>query len=162
MCDSSLAVGSRASRPMAIRRRVAWPTCITVFTEVAGKLVQILGKGARLVVQPGCPCPQVFLKGLGLAGQHRRSGVAAVAHHLRGDSLADLAFGQRIQREGEVGVGVNVDETRSDDLSRGIDLPLRLPVFAVSHGSDAPIFNSNVRPPRRCPVPVNHLSTTDQ
>ena len=37
MCDSSLSVGSRASRPMAIRRRVAWPTCITVFTEVAGK-----------------------------------------------------------------------------------------------------------------------------
>ena len=37
MCDSSPAVGSRASRPMAIRRRVAWPTCITVFTEVAGK-----------------------------------------------------------------------------------------------------------------------------
>ena len=37
MCDSSLAEGSRASRPMAISRRVAWPTCITVFTEVTGK-----------------------------------------------------------------------------------------------------------------------------
>ena len=147
---------------MAIRRRVAWPTCITVFTEVEGKLFQVLGKGARLVVQPGSPSPQVVLKGIGLARQHRRSGVAAVAHHLRGDPLTDLAFGQRVQREGEVGVGVDVDEPRSNDLSRGIDLPLRLSVSAVSHGSDAPISNSNVRPPRRCPIPVNHQSTTKQ
>ena len=124
--------------------------------------VQVLGKSARLVVQPRSPSPQVVLKGLGLARQHRRSGVAAVAHHLRGDPLTDLALGQRVQGKGEVGVGVDVDETRSDDLSRGIDLPLRLSVIAVSHSSDASISDGNVRPPRRRRIPVNHLSTTDQ
>ena len=57
---------------------------------------------------------------------------------------------------------MDVDETRSDDLSRGIDLPLRLLVFAVSHSGDASISDGNVRPPRRCPIAVNHLSATDQ
>ena len=125
MWDSSLAVGSRASRPTAIRRRVACPTCITVFNEMEEKAVHVLGEGARLVVQPRSPGPQVVLEGLGLAGQHGRGGVAAVANYLRGDPLADLGFGQRVQGECEVGVGVNVYEARSDNLSRGIDLPFR-------------------------------------
>ena len=50
--------------------------------------VQVLSKGARLVVQPGSPGPQVILEGLGFAGQHGRGGVAAVAHHLSCDALA--------------------------------------------------------------------------
>ena len=34
---SSPSVGARSSRPTVIRRRVLWPICITVLTDVAGK-----------------------------------------------------------------------------------------------------------------------------
>jgi hypothetical protein len=37
MVASSAAVAARLSIPTVMSRRVLWPTCITVFTEVAGK-----------------------------------------------------------------------------------------------------------------------------
>ncbi len=76
--------------------------------------------------------------------------------------VSSFSFLGGIPREGEVGVGVDVDETRGNDLSRGIELPLCLQASTVSHGCDASVSDGNIRLPRRRPVAVNHLSTTDQ
>ena len=75
--------------------------------------------------QPGRACRKIMGEEVGLPGQGRRNREAAIADDLRGDPLADLCFRQRIERQGEVGVGMNVDEARGKDPSGPVDLPDR-------------------------------------
>ena len=86
--------------------------------HVAGEIG--LGEG-----QPGRACRKIIGEKVGLSGQGRRNREAAIADHLGGDPLADLRFRQRIERQGEVGVGMNVDEAGGEDPSGPVDLPRR-------------------------------------
>ena len=47
---------------------------------------------------------------------------AAVADDLGGDTLPDLRLRQSIEWQGEVGMGMDVDEARSEDPSGSVDL----------------------------------------
>ena len=57
-----------------------------------------------------------------LPGQGRRNREAAIADHLSGDPLADLCFRQWVERQGEVGMGMDVDKARGEDPSGPVDL----------------------------------------
>ncbi|ELY96131.1 hypothetical protein C482_16183 [Natrialba chahannaoensis JCM 10990] len=67
----------------------------------------------------------------------------AVADDLDGDVLADLAVGRSVRGERGIGVRVDVDEARCDDVTRCVDL-----CFARSEDntnrSDSAIPNSNI------------------
>src|SRR5262249_50811586 len=92
-----------------------------------------------------------------LADQGSR-GRAAVADDLRRDPLADLAVRLGVEQEGQVGVGVGVDEAGGGDAAGGVEAPGRRGGGEVADGGDAPPLYANVRPVRRGPRAVDDLS----
>jgi hypothetical protein len=65
--------------------------------------------------QPRRACRQIMGKKFCLAGQGWGHREAAIANDLCGDTLADFGFGQRIERQGEVGMGMNIDKAGRQD-----------------------------------------------
>ncbi len=49
-----------------------------------------------------------------------------MADHLGRDALADLALGARVERQREVGMGLDVDEAGRDDEALGVDRMRRI------------------------------------
>ena len=87
------------------------------------KRVEIVGKRRLAERQPRRARAQIVAQQLDLAGQHRRDRKSAMADDLGGHALADLAFGLGIDRQGEVGMGLDVDEARRDREPCGVDGP---------------------------------------
>ena len=104
--------------PITIRRSVLWPTSMPAFTAVARKAIEVLGKARLAKRQPRRARAQIVLQQFDLAGQRRRDREAAMADDLRGDALAHLAFGLRIDRQREIGMRLDVDEARRDGEAR--------------------------------------------
>ena len=73
--------------------------------------------------QPGRAGRKIIGEEVGLSGQGRRDREAAIADHLGRDPLADLRLRQRIERQGEIGVGMNVDKAGGEHPAGPVDLP---------------------------------------
>ena len=56
-----------------------------------------------------------------LGGRRLRRDRAALADHLGGHPLPDLALGVAVGEQGEIGVGVRIDEARREHLAPGVD-----------------------------------------
>ncbi len=68
--------------------------------------------------------PEQVAQRLGAGGADREGRVTAIAGDVGRDALVDLALCAGIVEQGDVGVGVHVDEARRDDLACSVD---RLP-----------------------------------
>ena len=66
-------------------------------------------------------CGQVPEELLKFFGRRRGVGQAILAQGVGGDSLRELGLVPGVVQEGEVRVGVHVDEAGGDDTSRGVD-----------------------------------------
>jgi hypothetical protein len=86
--------------------------------HVAGKL----GLAER---EPRRARGQIMSEELRLAGQGGGHREAAIANNLCCDTLPDLRFGQGIEGQGEVGMGMDVDEARGEDAPGRVNLPRR-------------------------------------
>jgi len=103
-------------------------------------------------------------KDLGGAAEERRRAKAAVSHDLRRDALGDPSFEERKPivrgpRENEVAVGMEVDETRCDDLSRRVDDVLGFDLF--SEARDLPAPDREISPELGCAGTVENASVLD-
>jgi len=108
-------------------------------------------------------------KDLGGAAEERRRAEAAVSYDLGGDALGDPALEERQPfvrgpRENEVAVGMEVDETRCDDLSRRVDDVLDLDL--LSEARDLPAPDREISPELGCagavedaPVPEDDVGS---
>ena len=86
--------------------------------------VEIFAKAHFSKRQPGCAGVEVVGQQFDFAGQawgHRK---AAMANDFRGHTLAQFAFGFGVDRQGEVRVGFDVNESRGHHQSAGVDHPL--------------------------------------
>jgi hypothetical protein len=80
----------------------------------------------------------------GAAG-HRRERNAAIAGDDRGDALADLGRHLRRRQHQPVVVGVRIDETRRDDLARGVDLEAPRAPSSLADAHDTVALHRDVR-----------------
>ncbi len=103
-----------------------------------GEAVEILGECRVPKLQTRGAGPEVVSEQGGHAGQRGRDREAAVAHDLGGHALADLAFGARVQGQGEIGVRVDVYEAGGHHLAAGVDRPACRATRRTLDGHDAP------------------------
>ncbi len=75
---------------------------------------------------------------------HRRGAEAALTDDLRGHALADLAVGAAIDQQREVGMGVNVDESRRHRQARGVQALLGRCLAQVANGGYAVTANADI------------------
>ena len=86
-----------------------------------------------------------------------------MADHLGGDALADLALGQWIERQGEIGMGLDVDEARRDDETGGVDHARGIgPRCLRADGGDAVADDRDIGADRLGAGPVDHLAAADE
>ncbi len=130
--------------------------------------VEILREGLELV--PGNAGRQGVeahvlhvLKGAGEErdelGSDRCDGEAAVAGDDARDTVERRGGEPRVPEHLGVVVGVDVDEPRGHDLTRGVELPI--PSEAFPHADDAPFGHSHVGRPGGSPCPVDQRTSTD-
>ena len=85
------------------------------------KRVEIVGKARLAERQPGRARAEIIAQQLDLSGQHRRDREPAMADDLGRHALAHLALGLGIDRQREVGMGLDVDEAGRDREPGGVD-----------------------------------------
>ena len=117
---SSCGSGGRSSIPIVISRSVLCPTSITRLTESRGIGAHVIGEACLHKIEPRCARAQILLERVGLAGERRGAGIAAMADDLGRHPLTHLALRQRHQRQRPVGMGLDVDEAGRDDPARGV------------------------------------------
>ena len=106
--------------------------------------VEVLGERGLAEGQRRRAGRQVVGQQLGPSGQRRGGREAAVADHLGGHALADLALRAGIEGQGEVGMRVDVDEAGRHDLAARVDRPARRAPGARLEGGDAPVAHRHV------------------
>ena len=89
----------------------------------------------------------------------RRATVAALADHLGGHALVDLALRPAVDDQGEVGVGVNVDEAGAHCAPAEIQALFGLLIGQIPHAGDAPVLETDVRGERLRARTVEDLAT---
>ena len=75
--------------------------------------VQVVAEAAPAESDAVVDVADAGLPDIGIAGD-RRATEAALADDLRGHALVDLAFGTAVDQQGEVGMGVQIDEAGGD------------------------------------------------
>jgi len=74
------------------------------------------------------------------------------------DTLSKLAFGFRIDRQNEVGMGLDVDKTRRDGEAVGINDLVRVPNQAGAQCCNAAREESNIADAARAPAAVDQVA----
>ena len=123
---------------------------------------RVLGERGLPEIEPRGARPQVAGQRLGLAGQGRRHREPAMADDLGGHSLAYLALGLGHEGQGEVGMGLDVDEAGRDDQAPGLDDACSARRDVVADGGDTPVPERHVRAVPRCPCAVDDQCALDE
>ncbi len=123
---------------------------------------QELVEGAPVEGQPAVHEGHVLAKQRVALGHDGRRGEAAVARDLRRHALLGLAAGHRVERQVEVGVGVDVDEARREHAPRGVHGFPGLGPGERPHLGNAAGPHAHVGPKGGLAGAVQHLCVTDQ
>ena len=114
------------------------------------KGVEIVGKRRLAERQPWRARAEIIAQQFDLAGKARRDREAAMADDLGGDALAHLALGLGIDRQREVGMGLDVDEARRHREAGGVDdLGARRPAALSPIAAMRPSCDGEIRRDRR-------------
>ena len=98
--------------------------------------------------------------GLVVPGRRRRH--AAVADDLGGDPLGHGGGGAAFHQEGEVGVGVDVDEAGGDEAPGGVDGGSGRGPGEIANGGDAAVLDGHVGGARRGAGAVEEAASGDE
>ena len=90
------------------------------------KAAEVLAKGGLAKRQPGRAGAQVILDQLPLTGEDRRDREPAMPDDLCCHTLPYLALSLGVDRQSEIGMGLDVDKARRDGKTFGIDRPGRV------------------------------------
>ena len=71
--------------------------------------------------EPRRACRKIVGEEFSLSGQSRRNGEAAIPDDLRSNPLPDFRFRHRVERQREVGMGMNVDKAGREDQPSPVD-----------------------------------------
>ena len=112
--------------------------------------------------QPRRAGREVFAQHGGPAGQDGGDRKSTVADDLQRHALTDLGFRARIERQREVGVRVNVDESRRHDLAARVDDAAGRAGRARLDGDDAAGAHAHVGLTRLSAGAVDQLPAPDQ
>ena len=126
-----------------------------------GPAVHVAGEVGFLEGQPGGAARQILAERVDLAGQCRRDGEAAIADHLGRHPLADLGLGLRVERQGEVGMGMDVDEARGHHAAVGVDDATRAVRPVRLDGDDAAGADGHIGHAGRRAGAIDHLAAPD-
>ena len=126
------------------------------------KGVEIVGKRRLAERQPRRARAQVIAQQLDLAGQHRRDREPAMADDLGRHALAHLALGLGIDRQREVGMGLDVDEAGRDREPGGVDHLGRVAGRHVADRRDPSVANGKVAGHARAAAAVEQQAAADQ
>ena len=85
-----------------------------------------------------------------------------MADDLGSDTLPNLAFGFRVYRQDEVGMGLDVDKARRDGEAVCIDDLVRVPSQVRAERCNAAREESNIAHGARAPAPVDEGAVADQ
>jgi hypothetical protein len=124
--------------------------------------VEVLREAHLAERQPGRAAAQVIGEELRLAGQNRRDRKSAMADDLGRDALPDLAFGFRVDRQCEVGMGLDVDEAGGDRQARRVDDPLCRARQRRPDRGDAPTGDRQIPGLARLAAAVVERTAADQ
>ncbi len=108
------------------------------------KAVEVGGKRGLAERQPRRARAQIVAKELDLARQHGCDREAAMADDLGGHALAHLALGLGIDRQREVGMGLDVDEARRHREAFGVDHLGGVACELHADGGDAAVADRDV------------------
>ena len=108
------------------------------------KRVEIFGERELAERRPGRRRAQIVLQELHLAGQAWRHREPAMADDFGGDPLAHFAFCLGIDRQREVGVGLDVDEARRNGEAPGVNDLLRRFGELRSDRNDAAVLDCHI------------------
>ena len=159
---SSAGRGARSSSPITIRRRVLWPTSIPALTATAGNVSRYSRKPHLAERQPRRAAAQIIGEQLRLARQDRRDREPAMPDDLGRDALAHLAFGLRVDRQGEVRMRLDVDKAGRHRQALGIDHLGRAFRQGAAERGDPPVANRDVADLARPPAAVDQGAAPDQ
>ena len=95
---------------------------------------KVTGEGAPRHIQAWVVAVDVGGEQVGVGD--RGAAVPAVADKLRGDALVDGALCTRVYEKGEVGVAVDIDESRGYDKPLGVDLVFARSTVEGAYGFD--------------------------
>ena len=127
-----------------------------------GERVEIFRKAHLAEWQPRRPAAQIIGEQLRLAGQDRRDREPAMADDLGGNALAHLAFGLRVDRQGEVRMRLDVDKAGRHRQALGIDHPGRAFRHRAAHRGDAPGPNGDIADLAGPAAAVDNRAAADQ
>src|SRR5256885_15082394 len=92
----------------------------------------------------------------------RRDREATMSDNLGRDPLADLALGLWVDRQGEIGVGLDVDKAGGDRQPRGVDNPLGRTRQIVPDLRDAAVGDRHIALVARSAAAVIERAAADQ
>src|SRR5581483_9957368 len=103
--------------------------------EVAGQILPVHVETEAMVL-----VGLVLLRGRTDHWRHR----GAFTDDVQGHALPNLALGVAIDQDGNVAMGVHVDESRTNGQSPGIDSAFGRAGLEVANGSYAPVLNAEI------------------
>ena len=130
-------------------------------TLIADALV-ILAQPLPVPGQVGVKKTNVFFQQVERFGSHRRGREAAVANHLGRNALTHLAVRPRRTQQGEVGMGMRINESRRHDAAAGVDIYRRVSLQPSRQGGNPTAADTDVCSYSRPPSAIDHRSTLYQ
>ena len=127
-----------------------------------GERGDVVGEAGLAERQPRRAGRQVLTQHGGAPGQGGGDGEAAVTDDLQRHALPDLGLRARVQRQGEVGMRVDVDEAGRDHLAARVDDPARGTPGSGRDRPDAAAAHAHVGLTARRPRAVDHEAAADQ
>jgi hypothetical protein len=89
-------------------------------------------------------------------------GIAAVAHYLRGNALADGTFRRRIQENRRIGMAVGVNKPGADYFPRGVNTQVRIGAIKIPDLDNPVALDADICKTARVSGSVNNPAVFNQ
>ncbi len=126
------------------------------------EIVEIFGETGLAERQPRRAGAQIIADQFELAGQHRRHRKPAMADDLGRHPLAHFAFGLGVDRQGEVGMRLDVDKARRHRQTRGLYDPRRPGRQRAAERRDTAVADRDIADLARPAAAVDQDAAADQ